>query len=221
MAMEGQQIWTQNDHYMQDSKQKLLDQLTSRLYSDVGSANENLLLQAIQRSPGLTTLGISQQDLRQLLANKQQAAQGKADAALLDKIAGTLAYFKLSSKRVYDAVPMHIKHYLLRRYCEELEQLPLQLPANGVSAADDSGFGNDCNRLQDKDVKKQQMTVSTAADPLTGDEVTVHPLKHLLTRLPFNVAELMEEEGSVRERRAHLQKQQKQLLNVRHILQVF
>eukprot|EP00775_Hariotina_reticulata_P010753 gene10753-10909_t len=228
MAMEGQQIWTQNDHYMQDSKQKLLDQLTERLYNNIGPQEPQLQQAIVNSNSSLASLGITVNDLRQLVAKKQQAAQGKDDAALLDKIAGTLAYFKLSSKRVYDAVPMHIRHYLLRRYCETLEQLPSKLatsgPALAGAAAEAAGAGG-ATLPEERDAKKQKMTVaagglSPAADGAAGDMCFVSDLQQLV-QLPGSVEELMEEEGSVIERRTLLQKQQKQLIHVRQILQIF
>lgn len=211
MAMEQSQVWTQNDHYLTDSRQKFLDRLLERLYgASLHYDDENRVTGVFNVATSyLAQLGLSREDLMTLVAKKRCTANnryGDVDADLLDKIAGTLAYFKVASKRVYDYVPMHIKHYLLGRYCEQLEKLPVQLatatPGSSHAAADAT------------EPQHQECMSSSAA------MAAVNRVNSVM-QLSVTAEELMEEEGSTAELRANLQKQLAQLISVRQILKVF
>lgn len=79
-------------------------------------------------------------------AHKEELAAGnfferKTVEDLLDKVAGTLAYFQVSSRRFCDNVPMHIRHHLVQGFSKVVDQLPIcvtALSSNDVSAETDS-----------------------------------------------------------------------------------
>lgn len=102
---------------------------------------------------------------------------------------------QVSSKRVVDGVPMHLHHYLLQRFCKQLNDLPAELAAGmtgfGEDAATEAGSG-----AEEGGVKKGQAVV-------------------------LDAAKLMAEGESTAERRAQLNRQLKQLQGVKRILNVF
>lgn len=138
-------------------------------------------------------------DLALLRAKKRQRSHEdieafQSDEGLIDIIAGMLAYFKVSSKRVIDNVPMHIRHFLLDNFCKRVRELSCRLPmdlatgkvakgATGVSDEDDQGD-------------------AAGSSPLTAEL-------------------LMSEDRSVAEQRQQLLRQQQQLKDVRRILNSF
>ncbi|WIA22589.1 hypothetical protein OEZ86_009574 [Tetradesmus obliquus] len=134
------------------------------------------------------------EELELLLAQKKQKSEGQE--GLLRMIAGTLAYFKVASKRVIDEVPLHLKHFLLRRYCKELDELLVKRAA----AASTHGVADG--------------TALEEAAAAGEDEVGEAPQQP-------TAEQLMAEDASTAELRAHLQRQLKQLQKVRKILESF
>jgi hypothetical protein len=53
----------------------------------------------------------------------------------LKLVASAMAYYSITSKRIIDVVPLHLKHFLLGRYCSELQRLPGMLIAADLPQA--------------------------------------------------------------------------------------
>ena len=104
---------------------------------------------------------------------------------------------QVSSKRVIDGVPMHLRHYLLRQFCNELEDLPIAL-TTGTAARVPRPSGSVPLGFTDGD-----------GDEAQGD-----------AGIFIDAAQLMAEDPSTAERRA-LQRQVAQWQSVRKILSVF
>ena len=100
---------------------------------------------------------------------------------------------QVSSKRVIDGVPMHLRHYLLRRFCNELKDLPIAM-TNGSAAS---------GRLP------------SSSALLNGEDEVGAQVKGV------DAAQLMAEDPATAECRAQLQRQIEQLQSVRKILSVF
>jgi hypothetical protein len=124
---------------------------------------------------------------------------------LLKLVAGTLAYFKVASKCVIDGVPMHLKHFLLQRYCRELDELLVKRAAADSAAA--AAGGGLSGTLAD-----DQAAAAAGGDGTAAGEA--------LQQLP-TAEQLMAEDASTAELRAQLQRQLEQLHNVRRILERF
>lgn len=107
---------------------------------------------------------------------------------------------QVSSKRVIDGVPMHVRHFLLRRFCKQLEQLPVQLYSQLASGPAGATAHN--------------AIAATAADP--GSTTSSSSSAGLL-----DVQQLMAENASTAARRAQLQHQRGQLHEVKLILGVY
>lgn len=104
---------------------------------------------------------------------------------------------QVSSKRVIDGIPMHVRHFLLRRFCKKLAGLPVQL--HGQLASGPAGStANDATSAGDQD---------------SGSGSTIAGL--------LDVKQLMAEDQSTAARRAQLQHQRSQLHEVRLILSVY
>jgi hypothetical protein len=135
-----------------------------------------------------------------------QEAEGQE--GLLKLVAGTLAYFKVASKRVIDGVPMHLKHFLLQRYCTELDELLVKRAAadsaTGVIGGSGGGGGN------------LQVVAGTAAG-VAGAEGG----EGVLLQQQPTAEQLMAEDASTADMRAQLKRQLEQLHNVRRILERF
>jgi hypothetical protein len=109
-----------------------------------------------------------------------------------------MAYYSITSKRIIDAVPLHLKYFLLGRYCTELEALPGML-----IAADTEEEANS--------------TTAEAASAVAGSESASCELGHKLR----SAVKLMAEDPSTAERRATCTRQLDQLKAVRKILDMF
>jgi hypothetical protein len=107
MAMEREQVWTQNSHYMVSSKQCFQDMLTKQLYGSGAAAkalsettpNFSGVVGKESLEQGLSLLAsigikLSPEDLDMAVARKKQKTC-QEDEGLLELIAGTLAYFKV------------------------------------------------------------------------------------------------------------------------------
>jgi hypothetical protein len=108
MAMEREQVWTQNSHYMVSSKQCFQDLLVKQLYGSGAAAsaqNDGTTKLANNYTPKqnlahaqsyLASIGInlSVEELDMAVARKKQK-KSEEDEGMLEIIAGTLAYFKV------------------------------------------------------------------------------------------------------------------------------
>jgi hypothetical protein len=107
MAMEREQVWTQNSHYMVSSKQCFQDMLTKQLYGSGAAAkalsettpNFSGVVGKDSLEQGLSLLAsvgikLSPEDLEMAVARKKQKTC-QEDEGLLELIASTLAYFKV------------------------------------------------------------------------------------------------------------------------------
>jgi hypothetical protein len=92
MAMEQQQTWTQNDHYLVSSKQCFEERLVKQLYGTGSNARMQSALDCL-RTAGIA-LGLTAEDLEVAMASKKRKA-AEQEGGLLDMIAGTLAYYKV------------------------------------------------------------------------------------------------------------------------------
>jgi hypothetical protein len=113
MAMEREQVWTQNIHYMVSSKQCFQDMLTKQLHSN-GEATAAHQDGTTQLSNGFTPksslanaqsylasigINLSAEDLDMAMARKKQK-ESEEDEGMLEFIAGTLAYFKVRGSHI-------------------------------------------------------------------------------------------------------------------------
>lgn len=119
---------------------------------------------------------------------------------LLKLLAGTLAYFKVASKRVNDGVPLHLKHFLLARYCKELDELLVKR-----AAADSAAVNADC----------------ATADGAQANGAAAEAGQALRQQQQPTAEQLMSEDASTAELRLQLKQQLEQLHNVRRILERF
>jgi ribosomal protein L12E/L44/L45/RPP1/RPP2 len=107
----------------------------------------------------------------------------------------------VASKRVIDGVPMHLKHYLLQRYCRELDELLVKR-----AAADSAAAGGAVNRADEQ---------AAAAEGDTADEGMQQQQQQPTAE------QLMAEDASTADMRAQLKRQLEQLHHVRRILERF
>lgn len=103
LEMEGDQIWTQNSHYMVSSKQHFEDLLVKQVYGseaavEASSSSDEAKKQAINTALAqLASVGMSvSPQLLDLVVAKERQKTAEEDAGLLQLIAGTLAYLKVS-----------------------------------------------------------------------------------------------------------------------------
>ena len=109
MAMEREQIWTNNSHYLSDSKDRFEDMLLQQLYGSGTASKPDSYFKLSNGNTAKTSVDaalsflaaagiqLSAHDLDVALARKQQKGAGE-DQGLLELIAGTLAYFKVSTQ---------------------------------------------------------------------------------------------------------------------------
>jgi hypothetical protein len=135
---------------------------------------------------------------------------------LLKLIAGTLAYFKVASKRVIDNVPMHLKHYLLQRYCTELDELLVKRAA-ADSAAATGGCGVSGVRTDDQ----AAAAAAAAAGGGGGADAAGEGVQQQQQQQQPTAEQLMAEDASTADMRAQLKRQLEQLHHVRRILERF
>lgn len=243
MKMEQTQTWTQNTHYFTDAKQRFTEQLFTRWYgSDIDRSSKPVqVTQPPLSQPSLGAFGapspafqfgaaaaaeqqqpspnlaqpaegseaqalsalraagydVTAADLAFLKSKKRQRQQEdleafQGDEGLIDIIAGVLAYFKVSSKRVVDNVPMHIRHFLLGSFRESMREQACRLPMDLATGR----------------------ATSSAVGCLDGTSSSDHG-KHLTAE------DLMSEDRSIADRREQLMRQQRQLKDVRKILNGF
>jgi hypothetical protein len=107
LEMEGDQIWTQNSHYMVSSKQHFEDLLVKQLYGsgaavEASSSSDEAKKQAINTALAqLASLGMAvSPQLLDLVVAKEKQKTAEEDAGLLQLIAGTLAYLKVTWQHV-------------------------------------------------------------------------------------------------------------------------
>jgi hypothetical protein len=146
--------------------------------------------------------------LHLILHRLLQEAEGQE--GLLKLIADMLAYFlgKVAIKCVIDGVPMHLKHFLLQRYCTELDELLVK------RAAADSGTGvMGRSEVGGGETEVAAGTAAGVAGAEGGEGV-------LLQQQP-TAEQLMSEDASTADMRAQLKRQLEQLHNVRRILERF
>jgi len=127
---------------------------------------------------------------------------------------------QVSSKRVIDGVPMHLRHYLLQQFVTELSDLPAKL-ASGMSAlspVDASGRSITASPGGDNGVAIRE--AGGKGKEGMGADGTAGSSKQG-TAAVLDAAKLMSEDESTAERRAQLQRQREQLLGVKMILSVF
>ena len=116
MAVEQEQIWTQNDHYIVSSKQCFEELLVKQMNGSgkaskpdnvvpTGSTDwtaksyvDNALAYLLQAG-----INLSAEDLDIALAKKQQKSS-EHEGGLLDLIAGTLAYYKVGMAHHQDII---------------------------------------------------------------------------------------------------------------------
>lgn len=96
MAMEGERVYTQNDHYLSSSMECFEAMLIKQLYGNDATSKPINKQNVDYALSSLNSVGIelSAQDLDVAVARKQQQGSGQ-DEGLLELIAGTLAYFKV------------------------------------------------------------------------------------------------------------------------------
>lgn len=102
MAMERLQVWTQNSHYLSDSKACFLTMLQKQLHG--GSINRDETckdgrpvsynIKAGLASLNAAGLGLTEDDLEELVARKRHKVM-QEDEGLIELIAGALAYYKV------------------------------------------------------------------------------------------------------------------------------
>lgn len=115
----------------------------------------------------------------------------------------------MSSKRVIDGVPMHLNHYLLHRFCSHLEELAVSFVA-GLPEGSSSGSSKAANAA-----------AAGTADGDDTDDVAAEADQVGGTTAKLTAAALMAEDKSTATKRAGLERQLKQLHEVRKILSVF
>jgi hypothetical protein len=198
MDMEERQIWTQNDHYYLDAKDKFLKKIKRSLLTEPammeGLQHPDRVQEALAALQ-LVGINLTKEDLLGLKFDKGVTGVAE-DPEAMDRIAATLAYFKIASKRVIDLVPMHIRYYLLDEfYGEKLLTQLLRLrqghPVEDGRAAGEKALAED-GGLDGRDVS------ATAA-------VT-------------SIEELMQEDWETAELRKTLTNRSKQLHEARRIL---
>lgn len=133
---------------------------------------------------------------------------------------------QVSSKRVIDGVPMHLRHYLLHQFVTKLSDLPAKLAAGmsslggteagGLSAAAKAGNRAGNGAVSDGAKGKGSAQGSKGLVGLGGPGSSQAGGCGVL-----DAAKLMAEDESTAERRGQLQRQREQLLGVRMILSVF
>jgi hypothetical protein len=142
---------------------------------------------------------------------------------------------QVSSKRVIDGVPMHLKHYLLQQFTTELSDLPAKLAA-GMSSLGASDAAS-LSAAAEACTAGSGVTANGAASGGKGKgkgKGGVHGPKGLAVMGGpgssqaggghsgvLDAAKLMAEDESTAERRAQLHRQREQLLGVKMILSVF
>lgn len=95
MAMEKQQVWTQNDHYLSDSKGRFQTMLLKQLYGDsLGSLAADPSVVNGLNSLNALGLGLTAEDIEAMVARKRQKTM-EQDEGLIELIAGALAYYKV------------------------------------------------------------------------------------------------------------------------------
>ncbi|KAF6262011.1 P-loop containing nucleoside triphosphate hydrolase protein [Scenedesmus sp. NREL 46B-D3] len=212
MAMEHEETWTQNDHYYADSMQRFLDMLTKRMYGSSSAAHDTTYQSSISQALSYLAsagIAISKEELELLPAKSKQRSEGQE--GLLKLVAGTLAYFKVASKRVIDGVPMHLKHFLLQRYCRELDELLVKR-----AAADSSGGVGVSGRADGAVAEK-----AAAAGTWSGAGGAEYGEGMPQQQQQPTAEQLMAEDASTADLRAQLKRQLEQLHNVRRILERF
>jgi hypothetical protein len=136
--------------------------------------------------------------------------KSEGQEGLLKLVAGTLAYYKVASKRVIDGVPMHLKHFLLQRYCSELDELLVKrAAADSAGSSGNAVLGN--GSLGDCAEKAAGTAGAAAGDADAKQQQQQHPTPE----------QLMAEDASTADMRAQLKQQLEQLHNVRRILERF
>ncbi|KAF8059174.1 mx [Scenedesmus sp. PABB004] len=143
MEVERELTWTQNDHYYHTATSGFLDRMKEGLYAvpDINLGSEYTST-AVTYLGHIGIQGVTHEHLRKLAALvKMQEAGPSADENLLHLVAATLAYFKVSTKRVIDYVPMHTTLCLLQSTARRLEELPLRLMQSGDGSAPGGGNG--------------------------------------------------------------------------------
>lgn len=129
---------------------------------------------------------------------------------------------QVSSKRVIDGVPMHLDYYLLEGFCKQLRDLPALLSAAASNAASQVGDKTDSS----SDSSQAAALSADAAAKGSASRPAGHQGQHSCSSWQQSLAlvdpaVLMAEDQSTAERRAHLQRQLKQLQEVRKILNSF
>ena len=126
---------------------------------------------------------------------------------------------QVSSKRVIDGVPMHLRHYLLQRFCSKLNDLPAQLAAGMVGL--EGAAGDDGNGREDSDGEEEgEGGAGTAGGEGSGRQQQ-KGAGGSGSKQRLDAARLMAEDESTAERRGQLNRQLKQLQGVKMILNVF
>jgi hypothetical protein len=105
------------------------------------------------------------------------------------------------------AVPMHLKHYLLQRYCRELDELLVSKRVAADSAAAAGGSGVSGTPADDQ---------AAAAAAAGGGDTAGEGMQQQPT-----AEQLMAEDASTADMRAQLKRQLEQLHHVRRILERF
>jgi hypothetical protein len=112
---------------------------------------------------------------------------------------------------------MHLRHYLLQRFCSKLNDLPTQLAAGMVGL--EGAAGDDGNGREHSDGEEEgEGGAGTAGGQGGGRQ---QQLGGGGSQQRLDAARLMAEDESTAERRGQLHRQLKQLQGVKMILNVF
>lgn len=135
------------------------------------------------------------------------------DEDLLDKIAGTLAYFQVSSRRVCDGVPMHIRYHLVQGFSNVLRQLPICVTA---SSSTDPSTASDSDGEAVQSMPQQIAGIVASGGLQRTSGCGVQRLQ-----LAKSAEELLTELESASQQREQLTAMQQQLRKGVQILQAF
>lgn len=150
----------------------MLDRLVTALYQTDGTVIEGKTADHALATVRQVGIDANLADLLRWRAEKQQQVRGALEEQkLLETIAGVVAYYQVSSKRLIEEVPMWVEEYLLNAYCKRAKQMPVELLA---PAGQRSATGAESNQqpdpaqlmTEDRTTAKQRAEIQKKLDQL-------------------------------------------------------